>query len=297
MSTQAYSYDDNVRREDLLDLITNLTPQETQLFSGLGTSEAKAILHEWGKDTLDSAGTNAQVEGADATDRTLTNPERLTNHTQIMSKVYKVSETSRAIDSAGFEDRLAYEADKAFRSLANDIEFALMRGSLACGTGSAARQLKGVKRWFASNNYTAQSGVSLSEDMFNEMLQDVWDDGTMVNAVYVPMTLKRRISGFTAGSTKNVDAADKRLFNAVDIYQADAAQNVKLFAHRYVTQSGDVNNSVVGINEDMFKIAYLRRPVTQPLAKTGDFTREQVISELTLECYHEDAGFHLDQVY
>jgi len=296
MATQAWSYDDNLLREDLLDLITNLTPQETQLFSGLGTAEAKSIRHEWGKDTLDTVGDNAIAEGAESSDRTLTNPTRLINYTQILEKVYNVTDTERAVESAGFEDRLAYEADKAFRSLANDIEYALVRGSLVCGDGSTARKLKGVKRWFSSNNYTNPSGVSLSETMLNDYFQEVWDDGTMVNAVYAPMRLKRRISGFTAGSTKNVDAEDRRLFNAVDIYQADAAQNVRLFAHRYVTVSADTNHDLIGINEDLFRLAYLRRPMTEPLAKTGDRTRERVVTELTLECHHEDAGFWTEGV-
>jgi len=34
-------------REDLLDLLTNLSPKNTQLVSGLGTSTAKSIRHEW----------------------------------------------------------------------------------------------------------------------------------------------------------------------------------------------------------------------------------------------------------
>lgn len=297
MAIQAYTYDDGLLREDLLDLITNLTPQETQLWSGLGTTEAKSRTHEWGTDTLDSVSTNAKAEGASSTGRTLTNPSRLLNYTQIMEKVYDVTDSERAVMSAGFDDRLAYEADKAFRSLSNDAEFALMRGSLVCGSGSTARQLKGIKNWFTSNNYTDQSGISLSETILNDYFQSVWDDGTMVNAVYAPMRLKRRISGFTAGSTKNVDAQDRRLFNAVDIYQADAAQNVRLFAHRYVQQSADTNFDIVGINEDLFKIAFLRRPKTEPLAKTGDSTEERVVTEFTLECYHEDAGFFSEAHY
>lgn len=287
-----YTYDDGLLREDLLDLITNLTPKETQLFSGLGTAMAKSIRHEWGKDTLDTVATNAKVEGASSSGRALTNPARLINYCQIQEKVYDVSDTERAVDSAGFEDRLSYEAEKAMKSLANDAEFALMRSSLVCGSGSGARQMKGLKNWFTSNNYTSQSGVSLSETMLNDYFQSVWDDGTMVNAVYAPMRLKRRISSFTAGSTKNVDAADRRLFNAVDIYQADAATNVKLFPHRYVTVSGDTNHDLIGVNEDLLRVAFLRKPKTEPLAKTGDSTLERVVHELTLEVYHEDAGFH-----
>jgi len=180
---------------------------------------------------------------------------------------------------------------KALKSWKNDAEFALMRGSIACGSGSAARQLQGVKNFMTSNNYTAQSGVSMSETILNDYLQNVWSDGVEVDALYCPMYMKRKISAFTAGNTKNVNAEDRRLVNAVDVYQADAAQMVKLFAHRYVYIAGDTNYDLVGIKEDLWKISYLRKPITEPLAKTGDADKEQVLGELTLECRHQDGGF------
>jgi hypothetical protein len=296
MATTAYTYDNNARREDLLDIITNLTPRETQLLSGLQRSSASDISHQWVKDTLDTVAANAQVEGADATFRTLTNPERLVNYTQIISKPYRISGTDRAVNPAGFDDRLTYEREKGFKSFNNDVEFALMRGTLVCGTGSAARSMMGMKIFlscntYGNNNYTSQSGVSMTETMLNDYFQAVWDDGTQVNAVYAPMYLKRKISAFTAGNHKNVQADDKRLVLAVDVYQADAAPMVKLFPHRYVTVSGDTNYDLVGVDEDKFAVAWLRPPEVQELAKTGDADKEQVIGECALECRHNEAGF------
>jgi len=117
----------------------------------------------------------------------------------------------------------------------------------------------------------------------------------MVNAVYCPMYHKRKISGFTGGATKNVDVTDKRLINSVDIYEADAASIVKLFAHRYVSISGtDTNYGIVAINEDMFKVAYLRKPFLQDIAATGDFTGGNVVGELCLENQHYNAGVWAD---
>ena len=291
-----YTYDDNARREDLLDIITNLTPTETQLMSGLGTSSARDILHQWLKDTLKSVAANAYVEGVDATYPDRTDPSRLFNYCQILRVGYDVTDTERAVNAAGFNDRYAYETTKALKEWKNDCELALLRGSLACGNNSTARSLKGIKNWLLSNNYTNASGVSLSESILNDRLQDVWDDGTQVNALYVPMYMKRKISGFTAGATKNFDQNDKRLVNAVDVYEADAANMVKLFAHRYVYISGDTNYDVVGINEDYFKVAYLRKPNTRELAKTGDATKGEVYGELTLECLHENAGFWAEKM-
>lgn len=284
-----YTYDNNAKREDLLDVITNLSPTETPLMSGLGTATAENTLHQWLKDTLKSVAVNAAVEGADASYATRNTPSRLTNWTQIIKVDYSVSDTTRAVNHAGFSDTFAYETTKASKEWKNDAEYALVRASLVTGTGSAARQMKGIKNFLANN--TSQSGVSLTEAILNDYFQNVWDDGTQVNAVYADMYIKRKISAFTAGTTKNTRSEDKRLVNAVDVYQADAAQMVKLFAHRYVTVSGDTNHDFIGLDEDKFRIAYLRKPKVVPLAKTGDATNAQLIGELTLECLHDDAGF------
>lgn len=289
--TTAVSYDDNSMREDLLSILQNISPTETQLVSGLGTSQATNIYHSTLVDTLSAVKANAQVEGSAATFNQLTNPARVSNYCQIFKQGFRVSDTERAVNTAAFNDRYQYEATKALKLIKNDMEYALMRGSLATGNGSnGARQLAGLKN--SLSLITSQSTVSLSEKILNDLFQLVWDNtGIQVNAVYGDMYIKRKISGFTAGATKYFTQDDRRLINAIDVYQADAASMVKLFAHRYVTVSGDAGHDVVGINEDFFKVAYLRKPVVEQLAKVGDSTDGQVVVEATLEPQHYNAGF------
>lgn len=290
--TTAVSYDDNAMREDLLAILQNISPTETQLVSGLGTSMATNIYHQTLVDTLAAVKANAQVEGSAATFNQLTNPARVANFCQIFKQGFRVSDTDRAVNQAAFNDRYQYEATKALKLIKNDMEYALMRGSLATGNGSnGARQLSGLKN--SLSLITSQSTVSLSEKILNDLFQLVWDNtGVQINAVYGDMYIKRKISGFTAGATKYFTQDDRRLINAIDVYQADAASMVKLFAHRYVTVAGtDAGHDIVGINEDFFKVAYLRKPVVQQLAKVGDSTDGQVTVEATLETQHYNAGF------
>lgn len=292
----AYTWGDKAIREDLLDMITNLTPTETQLVAGLGTSTAKSTLHEWLTDTLTSVKANAYAEGSDASQQTLTNPTRLTNVTQISRQAFQVSGTERAVDQAGFQDRMAYEAEKAMDVLKNDMELALMNGTLTQSVVSTntARALRGVKA--SLSLASSQSGISLTEKIFNDYLQLVWDNSRdEVDEVYGDMYMKRKISGFTAGSTKNTNNNDKRLVNSVDVYEADAAKLVKLFAHRYVnllaTGSATTNHDLVGIKNSKFRIAYLRKPFMTDLAKTGDADKAELITEYTLECLNPTSGF------
>lgn len=257
--------------------------------SGLGTTSVSQIQHNVLVDTLNAVKANAYTEGVDASFGSLTNPARLLNYTQIFREAYQVTDTERAVNTAAFNDRFAYEATKAMKELKNDMEFALMRGSLVCGSGSAARQLVGIK--LSLSIITSTSGVSMTEAILNDRFQTVWDNGTEVNALYSGMYIKRKVSAFTANSTMNLDAKDRRLINAIDVYEADAARLVKLFAHRYVTVSGDTNYDVVGLNEDLFKIGYLRKPFNRPLAQTGDAAKAEIVTECTLEVRHYNGGF------
>lgn len=291
MATTAWTYDDNAVREDLLDLMTNIDPTETQLMTGLQSTQAEAPLHQWPVDTLPGVATNTAIEGADAGTANITNPTRVTNWCQIVTKPYIVSGTEMVATHAGFADRKSYEINKQMKALKNDYEFALMRGSLATGSGSGARQMKGVKTSITTLT-TSPSGVSLNENILNAYLGNSWDQGGRVNAIYVGRVLKQRISGFTAGNTKNVDANDKRLVNSINVYESDfGAPMIKIFLHRYVTTSGDTNYDIVGLDESTWATAWFRKPFNKDLAPTGDAEKGMLIAEGTLEYRAEKANF------
>lgn len=295
-----YTYPDVARRESLLDAMNMLEPTDTQLLSGIMQGPANNTLHEWTIDTLEAVGDNAQAEGADAPADASNDPTRPVNVTQIFAKTAKVSGSENAdnLRRVGGQ-RMSRELTKKMKALKNDIELALIRGSIASGVASnsaaSARRLKGVKNWITTNtsNY---SGVSLTETILNDIFEKQWDQGAESDAVYTPMKGKRRISAFTAGATKNVDIKDRRLILAVDVYQSDAAKMVKLFPHRHVTRSGDYGTTatpgfdLLSLNEKTWGTAWYRRPFTKDLAETGDFTAKEMITELTLESRSELAN-------
>lgn len=293
-----FTYNDAAIREDLTDVISNLTPTESTLYTGLGKVKAQQPFHQWLTDTLKTVGTNAQVEGFTPTYAARTRPVRATNWTQIIDAEVEVTDTERASLQAGFSDRFTYELQqKGMPEWINDAEYALMRGDgIVTGTGSAARYMTGLKD-SVTTNVTSQSGVSLSENILNDYFQNVWNSSKeFIDEVYVGGTLKRRISGFTAGATKNVETTDKRLVNTVDVYEGDFGI-VKLLLHRYVTLSGDSNNDIVGIKNEKYKIAQLRPPHTEPMAKVSDSTRAILVGELTLEYRNQLASFLARALY
>ena len=89
-------------REDLSDMIYNISPTDTPLMSTLAKSKATAVYHEWQTDSLAAATTgNALVEGDDAVATTASPTFRIGNYTQIVGKTIQVSGTLEAVDKAG----------------------------------------------------------------------------------------------------------------------------------------------------------------------------------------------------
>lgn len=292
-----FTYTDAAIRESLLDVITNISPEIDPLYTGLQKSTADQPYHQWLTDTLAAVGTNAQTEGADATYADRTNPVRKTNFTQIVRKDVMVSGSDRASNTAGFKDRYTYEVQKAMKEWRRDAELAILRGSLASGSGSAARQMAGIKAQITTLA-TSQSGVSLSETMLNNYLQNAWNQGGEVDLLLVGGTLKRRIDGFSAISTntRQVEASTKTLYNTISTYVSSfGTHEVQL--HRLVDLSGDVGSTIYGLQRDKWAVSHLRgrEPELVQGAVTGDATKGFVIGELTVEGRAENSSFYAER--
>ena len=108
-------------REDLADMISNISPTETWFTSNSGSVDAKQRYHEWQTDVLDTPAANAFGEGADATAVAVTATSRLGNYTQILRKTFMISDTQEVTNAAGRKSEIAYQTEKKIRSLANDI--------------------------------------------------------------------------------------------------------------------------------------------------------------------------------
>ena len=76
----------SANREDLLDLITIISPTQTPFFSMVSKGSAAATLHEWLTDELTAHKVDAgKLEGDDAIFDPLEVPVRLKNVTQILT--------------------------------------------------------------------------------------------------------------------------------------------------------------------------------------------------------------------
>jgi hypothetical protein len=285
MAIGLITYQDTSRREDLADIVTNISPKETPLLSGLPSGRtATQTLHEFAQDAFAAYSDNAQAEGSDFSAVDLVAPTRDNNITQIFKKQVRVSGTEAEVN--GVVDAWNYQLNKNMTELSKDIELAYMAGSRASGSSGVARRLQGVINALTSNATTRASGSSLGEVAFNDIMQMIWGNtGVVATEVYVGAALKRDISGFTAGSTKfaRIDDGDKRLVNSVDVYESDFGIH-KIFKHRNVPVGANAL-TLVAINPEYHKKSWLtgRSPKMEDIAKTGDHRSAELIAEGTLE--------------
>lgn len=286
------TYDDPIRKEDVLDIIQDVSPDDNPLVTMLGTSKAENTYHEWTEDYIPRpTSVTASAEGAQATYDDLSQPERRGNFTEIITETFRVSGTERAVAHYGQTDPLDYHSAKKLRVLKNKMEFAILNETAASGASGVARRMTSISAAITTLATARNSGTSLSEAEFNDMAEDCWKQvgkGKVFDLVLVPAGLKRKISSFTAGSTRYIDASDKRLVNEVMVYESDFGVH-RIMAHH------DVNNSAgavhfLGLREDTWKIAYLRPPFREMLAKDGDRDNGQWVTEFTIEYLAERAN-------
>ena len=310
-----------IQREDLLDQITNVDPWETPWVSQAPKVTARHVYHQWLKDTLSPQNTNGATEGADWALDSTTSPTREFNVTMILRKDIGISETERAVDTAGFKDHYAYEVQKATKELAIKLEKILFASatSFTTGTSLGARSMKNLRDFCVTNTAFAgafntsntSSGNStqcgqLDANDFNNMLNLIFVAGGSPEQVYVSPKVKRQISAFTVPGTsagtpqaRNIAAIDKKLVSSIDFYDSDFGL-IQIVLDRWVPEGNNsslTNSSATDVAGGCFflsrainRLAWLRPMSHQLVGKRGDSVAGYVVGECTLEVLNEKAN-------
>ena len=281
------TYNAGANREDLTNIIINISPYDTPLYSMFGRTKAQATYHEWPVEELRAPKDNHAVEGADYTFDDAHTPTRVGNYTQIFVQGYSVSGTQQAVNKAGPKDVFARSMVLAMREIGTDVERAIIQNaSKVAGSASVARQMGGIQA-FVTDNVLDNGGSprDLTETLLNDAIQEAWEDGGKPNTVVVCGKHKRVISGFTATSQRTISARDKRLVASIDVYESDFGL-VRIIADRWMA-----TDRLFVIETGRWKVAYLR-PFRKEKAPEGiaDKVSGVVIGELTLEALAEKAN-------
>lgn len=277
--------------EDVTNEIVNIDFASTPFYSSLGESQATNTLHQWLTDGYAASADNAQVEGNDMVFTDLTEPTRSANVVQLFQKDIRVSNTAQRVAHYGTGDPYAYHKTKRMVEMARDIEKALVAGTRASGASGVSRRLDGAIALITTNKTARASGTSLSEVEFNDILQGIYDSGTdvSVDKAFTGSTLKRVISGYTAGSTKYMEVGGK-LVNSYSIYESDFGVVTVALEREVPSTAG--NRGILLVDSSKWKVAYLTdgRPQHMPLATIGSAKRGMLEAELTLEATNQKSS-------
>ncbi|MCM0043416.1 MAG: DUF5309 domain-containing protein [Burkholderiaceae bacterium] len=291
-------------REDLTDMIYDISPTETPFMSSVGKTKATATFHEWQTDSLAAVNTgNAAVEGDDASSATLAPTTRLGNYTQIVQKTISVSGTLDVVNKAGRKSEKAYQLAKASAELKRDMEaICLSNQARAAGSSSVARKLGSVLSWIKTNTSKGTGGAdpttigasartdgtvrAFTEAQLKDVIAKVFDQGGSPKILMVGSGLKQKASTFAgiAGQRFNVTGMKpSTIIGAADIYVSDFG-NVSIVPNRFMRA-----RDALVLDPEYAALAYLRPFVTNELAKTGDSEKTQLLAEFTLEMRNEAA--------
>jgi len=303
------SYDAVGIREDLSDIIYDVSPEETPFYTKCKKVKASNSLHEWQTDALRAAAANAHVEGDEITANARTATSRLGNYTQIFVDAVSVPDTDSGLKKAGRASEIAYQMLKTAKEQKLDIEKALFdNNGRVAGNSTTARELAGLPSWLITNtDFGANEGAdatgdgtdartdetttlqAFSQARFDTVMQSIWEEGGNPDTVYLSAFQMNLALGFTGMNNQRATigasvGGTNAVVNAVDVY---------------VTPWGTVNfmpsrqnrsRDVFICQDDMWSVAVLRNTKNMELAKTSDSTRRAIVTELTLVSNNEKAS-------
>lgn len=308
------SYDEPIatggNREDLSDVLFDVSPTETPFITLAGKGKATATNHEWLTDALTDPATNANIEGDDATPTDAAARARLGNYTQIFKKHAVVTGTQETVlKGGGVKSEMAYQVARRMKEIKRDAEYAMVGVTTAkvAGNDTTARKLGSFRTYMTAANFFGGAGFAaptgngvdagttgtnraLTEAIFKAALQALWTNsgGNQNITAICGANQRTAISGFTGSATRYVTTEDKKLVASIDVYDGDF-HTVTVSPDRYCNQ-----NAVFLVDSEYVKIADLRSIFSNDLANTGDSSRKQIVWETTLEICNPKAHALID---
>ena len=304
-----------LNREDLSDVVSRITPEDTPIYSMMPKEKTTAISPEWGIDVLATPAANSFVEGDQYTYAAVTAPIRVKNHCQIMRKDWVISKSQEAVENAGRVEKIKEIRVKRGIELRKDTEFAIVSNTASVLSGT--RLMGGLPSWLTSNvsrgaggvngGYSSGTGLTVAETtgtqraftkaLLDTAMQATYISGGTMRSLVVSPYVKSVFSTFMSDANVaslrrdiNSDGTDTiELTGTVDTYRGPYGL-VAVKEDRVMAVSAAVARRAYLIDPDMLGMKVLRPikdadPAT--LASNADAETGVIIAEHTLAVKNE----------
>lgn len=250
------------------------TPLTSMLMAKGNIEKALSTVYTWKEKTLDHAEDLSAVEGSDDVVFHETARAELNNILEIFKKGASISGTAVAMKSTQF----AEEVNDRLLELKINMEKKFINGLRNDGSVTPfKRQLSGLIQMADSSNAVAVTGV-VTEEKVKEVMRKLWNQDLAEGNVYAFLN---------ADLKEQIDAIYKDKYG-----YSHVTTSFGLLVESINTNYGTVHfvlskhvpaDKIVVFNDAYVDLAYLREPHFEPLAKTGDSVKGQVIAEATVK--------------
>lgn len=309
-------------REDLSDVIYNISPTEVPAQSNFGRGSSDNTFKEWSIDELDAASNNAHIDGDEFAGDALNKADRIGNYHQISRKDIVVSRRANIVNKAGRKSEVAYQIAKAGKALRRDVEVAIcQRKAAVVGDSTTAMEAAGIPAFIRTNlnrgatgtaptlsggteGYpnavgTAGTARALEEIDILDRVRECYDQGGNPNMIMLGTRLKQGLSNYLFSSAASRVATQYQdqgesprsgvsVVGAVDVYVTDFGV-LDIVPNRFMP-AGATAAEVFILDTEYWEVSYLDGYKTETIAKIGDHERRMLLVDWSLCSQNEAAS-------
>tara|TARA_R110002153_G_scaffold43378_2_gene122623 strand:+ start:2269 stop:3225 length:957 start_codon:yes stop_codon:yes gene_type:complete len=292
-------------REELSNIISNISPEDVPLQSNIGSENVSNTYFEWQTDSLAAASTTAVLDGDDVASFDATAATtRVGNYTQISRRTLIVADNLANQDLAGRNDEVSFQMAKRGKELKRDIEAVLCdNNAKVAGNTTTARETAGLGAWVTTNSNKAGDGTDptaadgsdarndgtqrdLTEAMVKDAMQQAFIEGGTPSLLMVGPFNKTVVSGFAGIAAQRYQApsdSPTTIIGAADVYLSDFG-TLSVVPNRFQRE-----RDAFLLDPEYASVCYLRPIQAVDLAKTGDAEKKMIIAEYGLKVSNEAA--------
>tara|TARA_B100000900_G_scaffold188188_1_gene159416 strand:+ start:436 stop:1371 length:936 start_codon:yes stop_codon:yes gene_type:complete len=292
------TYSATADKEQLSDVIYNISPQQTPFMSSIGKNSIKNVVFDWQTEALPTPSGSGQLEGFELSRSAATATTRVSNVAMISSRDATVTGSQNASDPAGKKSEMAHQLAIMSKALKRDMETALcQKGAKTTGDATTARVTGGFESWMKSNVNNAAGSTptgggtaptdgtqrALTEALLKNVLQSCFTNGGEPSMAICGPVNKQVISGFTGRSQARQFVDANTVEASVSIYASDFGEL------KIVPSNLSRERSLLLVDPEFAKVSYLRDFQTVDISTIGDAETKMIVVEYGLEMSNEAA--------
>lgn len=294
-------------REELSDIVSRITPEDTPIYSLIEKESFKTTHPEWETDDLASPANNVIPEGDDYTFSATTPAVRVGNYTQILRKDGIISGTQDATDNAGRVEQVRYQKLKKAVELRKDVEFSIVTANAS--VAGTTRQSGSLSTWITSNvsrdaggangGYSSGTGLTVAptngtqraftKTILDSVMQQGYVSGAnfrhlvvspYVKSVFVTFMSDSNVASFRyAAST----GKDNSIIANADVYEGPFGK-VMVHPNRVMAGSAALARNGFLLDTEYLSWGWFRKIAEdKEVAKTGDAKKFVMLGEGALK--------------